>query len=133
MDHPDPNGQLLAGRRAIVVDDDPALLKVVGDVLELAGAAVTRFERFEEAKRHLASGEAADVLVTDVRLGAYNGLQLALMARLERPDMILIVLTGHDDSVLRKDAEAAGAHYFTKPISPDAIVAEVAAAIARRR
>ena len=125
-----PDGYPLQGRRAIVVDDDVALLRILGDVLEMAGAAVTRFDRFEDAKRYLASGEGADVLVTDVRLGAYNGLQLALIARQEYPNMVVVVMTGHDDTVLRKHAEAAGAHYLTKPISPEHIVAEVAAALA---
>ena len=79
------------------------------------GTRCTPFSRFEEAKAYLSTVKP-DVLISDVRLGAFNGLQLVVYAKLEHPDMIAIVLTGFDDPVLRTEAAHAGALYLVKPI-----------------
>ena len=112
----------LAGRRAVVVDDDPSLLEALSSVLKEAGCAVTAFDRFQDAKQYLATKEPPDILITDVRLGAFNGLQLALKSKLEHPSLVAVVMTGFDDPVLRRDAEMSGAHYLLKPVRPDALI-----------
>jgi DNA-binding NtrC family response regulator len=112
----------LAGRRVVVVDDDSPLLEAVTGVLKEAGCAVAAFGRFQDAKQHLATKDPPDVLITDVRLGAFNGLQLALKCKLEHPSMVAVVMTGFDDPVLRRDAETSGAHYLLKPVRPDTLI-----------
>jgi DNA-binding NtrC family response regulator len=99
----------------VVVDDDESLLRVLATGLEHAGCVVTAFSRFEEAKRFLGAA-TPDVLITDVRLGESNGLHLVVMSKLRHPEMVAVVMTGYDDVVLKKDAEATGAHYVVKPI-----------------
>jgi DNA-binding NtrC family response regulator len=115
----------LRGRRVVLVDDDEALLRVLATGLEHAGAQVTAFNRFEDAKRHLANA-TPDILITDVRLGGSNGLHLVVMSKLRDPAMTAVVMTGYDDIVLKKDAEAAGAHYVVKPILASDLVHIVA-------
>jgi DNA-binding NtrC family response regulator len=105
----------LQGRRVVLVDDDEALLRVLTTGLELSGCVVTAFGRFEDAKKYLATA-VPDILITDVRLGGSNGLHLVVMTKLRHPEMIAVVMTGYDDIVLKKDAEAVGAHYVVKPI-----------------
>ena len=58
-----------------------------------------------------------DALITDVRLGAFNGLQLAVIGRDTYPDIRLIVFSGFDDPVLRTEAEHVGATYMVKPVT----------------
>jgi DNA-binding NtrC family response regulator len=108
-------------RRAVLVDDDRQLLRLVTEVLQNAGFVVAPFDRFEDAKKHLAASTPPDILITDVRLGEYNGLQLAVMSKVEHPDMIVVVMTGYDDPVLRKEAENAGAKYLVKPVDSAAL------------
>jgi DNA-binding NtrC family response regulator len=105
----------LSGRRVVLVDDDDALLRVLTTGLELNGCVVTAFDRFEDAKKHLATA-VPDILITDVRLGGSNGLHLVVMSKIKHPEMTAVVMTGFDDVVLKKDAEAVGAHYVVKPI-----------------
>lgn len=105
----------LRGRHVVVVDDDDALLRVLAAGLEHAGCVVTPFDRFEDAKRYLAT-ETPDILITDVRLGGSNGLHLVVMSKLRHPEMTALVMTGFDDVVLKKDAEAIGASYVVKPV-----------------
>lgn len=57
------------------------------------------------------------MLLTDVRLGAFNGLQLAVIARDAHPEMQIIVFSGFDDPVLREEAGHLGATYVVQPVT----------------
>src|SRR5688572_31392327 len=99
---------------AVIVDDDASVLRLLRDLLTGAGFDVEAFTDFPTAKERLAAG-GVDVLVTDVRLGAFNGLQLVVRAKTTSPDVVAIVLTGFDDHVLHQDAVGVGAHFLLKP------------------
>jgi len=90
-------------------------------VLKSAGHLVTRAFGFEEAKRWLQSSPP-DLLMTDVRLGAYNGLHLVLRARAKHPEMPAIVVDMDHDPVLEREASEAGATYVAKPFEADSLV-----------
>jgi hypothetical protein len=53
-----------------------------------------------------------DALITDVRLGAYNGLHLIALAP---PSIIKIAMSAFPDPVIRQDAEHAQARFLVKP------------------
>jgi DNA-binding NtrC family response regulator len=101
--------------RLLIVDDDVNLLDAMLRSLRESVQKVVACESFEKARQAL-KDEAFDALITDVRLGAFNGLQLAVMARDMYPDMRLIVFSGFDDPVLRADADQVGAVYLVKPV-----------------
>jgi DNA-binding response OmpR family regulator len=117
--------------RVVIVDDDEALLRAMEQYVAGAGHDVVAFTQFESAKSHLATAQF-DVVVTDVRLGAFNGLQLATLAKVEHPGAIVIVLSGFDDSVLRNDATRIGARFHLKPISPLQLLADIEGVSARK-
>jgi DNA-binding NtrC family response regulator len=100
---------------AVVVDDDPSVLRLLQDLLTSTGFEVEPYTDFQAAKERLGTG-GVDVLVTDVRLGAFNGLQLVVRAKATSPEVVAIVLTGYDDHVLHQDAVGVGAHFLLKPI-----------------
>jgi DNA-binding NtrC family response regulator len=102
-------------RTILIVDDDVGLLDAMTRAFSEAGENVTACASFEEARVTLRQ-QTFDALITDVRLGAFNGLQLAVMARDLHPDIQLIVFSGFDDPVLRSDAEQIGAVYLVKPV-----------------
>lgn len=101
--------------RLLIVDDDIGLLDAMQRALRDSLRTVVACDSFEKARQVL-KDQAFDALITDVRLGAFNGLQLAVMARDMYPDMRLIVFSGFDDPVLRADAEQIGAAYLVKPV-----------------
>ena len=117
MPEPDSHNDRSGSRRwkVLIVDDDVSLLEAVQRGFEDAGIEVTACSAFEEGRRALRS-QRYDALITDVRLGAFNGLQLAVVARMDYPDIRLIVFSGFDDPVLRAEAEHAGARYVVKPV-----------------
>ena len=102
--------------RLLIVDDDIGLLDAMQRALRDSLRTVVACDSFEKARQML-KDQSFDALITDVRLGAFNGLQLAVMARDMYPDMRLIVFSGFDDPVLRADAEQIGAAYLVKPVA----------------
>ena len=104
-----------SGRKILVVDDQPSILDGVQLLLEGAGHDVTACATFAEARRALLAGDY-DVLLTDIRLGAFNGLQLAVIARQRDPHIRIAVFSGTDDAVLREEACRVSAAYLLKPV-----------------
>jgi CheY-like chemotaxis protein len=76
---------------------------------------------FQEARAQIETS-APDLIVSDVKLGAYNGLHLVISARGLglRSKSILI---GDEDVVLRKEAEREGATYLVTPVRQDVFCA----------
>ena len=86
-----------------------------------AGCEVVPCRTFEEARERLLA-ETFDAMVADVRLGAFNGLQLAVIARDRDPKMKIIVFSGFDDPVLRDEAHQLGADYVVKPVGAERLL-----------
>ena len=99
--------------RILVVDDDIGYLTVTKDLLERCGHEVLLASTFDEGRRALRE-DSPDLLIADVRLGAFNGLQLIVTGDLHIPT---IVVSGFDDAVLQADARAFGAEYLVKPVT----------------
>ena len=74
-------------RQIVVVDDDQAVLETFANVLTTWGYDTVPFNRFEDARTFLTEN-ASDILIVDVRLGKYNGLQLIHLARQQHPQMM---------------------------------------------
>jgi two-component system, response regulator RegA len=102
--------------KILIVDDDPSLLEALERSFQEAGEDVVAHSTFEQARKALQTTQF-DALITDVRLGAFNGLQLAVIGRDTYPNIRLIVFSGFDDPVLRTEAEHVGATYIVKPVT----------------
>lgn len=111
---------------ALVVEPDVSDRKRAVSALTTAGFSVTAIDSFIEARAYFAR-QPPTVLVTDIRLRAYNGLQLVLRGRLISPSTAMVVTSGFDDTVLRREAEQAGATFVLKPVT----AAELCAAVVR--
>lgn len=100
----------------LVVEDDEPLLDGFAMMFREEGFDVTAASSYEHARDCLRL-HTYDVLVTDVRLGLFNGLQLALVAHAAHPSMRLVIISGFDDPVLRDEAVGIGATYLVKPVA----------------
>src|SRR3989442_11297645 len=105
-------------KTVLLVDDDPRLLEAIREWMSADGYDVVAYTRFEDARAYLRS-HAPDVLLSDVRLGAFNGLQLALYLSETKPRTTLMLMSGYEDPVLRRDAETCGAQFILKPLDRD--------------
>jgi len=106
----------------LVVDDEPSVTSIVGAWLTEAGHRVTTATNFKTAQQEM-KGAAIDAVIVDVRLGEFNGLQLAIMARGHNPTTKIVVISGWDDPVLKQQAETCGASYLQKPFTAAELVA----------
>ena len=111
-------------KSALVVDDDKQVSGLLGRWLSGAGYHVTTCDEFEDARRRILEDQPG-VLVVDVRLEGFNGIHLAILARQMRSDARIVVLSGWDDPVLRREASACGATYLLKPLKSDELLGAV--------
>jgi len=105
-----------ARRKTLIVDDDASLLDALQRSFTEAGEQIVACATFADARRALQTTHF-DALITDVRLGEFNGLQLAVIGRETYPDLRVIVFSGFDDPVLRTEADHVGAIYLVKPVT----------------
>jgi DNA-binding response OmpR family regulator len=82
--------------------------------LAMAGHATTVLSTFKEARSELES-RAYALLITDVKLESFNGLQLVIGARVSGAGTRAIVI-GDPEPVLEAEAERQGAIYLKNPI-----------------
>lgn len=82
--------------------------------LQGAGHDVALATSFHDALVLLAH-ETPDLLMADLRLGAYNGLHLVIRHRHSHPKMRSIVFSNEHDLVLAAEANACGAIFATMP------------------
>ena len=102
-------------RNALIVDPHPVHLGVTQRVLAECGFDATVVSTFEDAKRRLSTGAPLVLLITDVRLGPYNGLR----ARATHPNICIIIADQARDAALEREARGLGATYLVKPITPE--------------
>src|SRR5947208_512545 len=109
----------------LLVDDDPAVLRAIGDYFERIGYEVWREGTGEEAMR-THRGVRTDVVVLDLHLPDASGL--VVLERLRREGAAVILLTGQGDIETAVKAMQLGAENFlTKPVD----MTHLSAAIAR--
>jgi DNA-binding response OmpR family regulator len=110
---------------ALVVEPSvPETLFLISSLSDL-GFQVSVTDNFIDARTGLMSAPA--LLVTELRLGEYNGLHLVFRARSIRSDMAAIIRTQIADPLLQLEAERMGATFVLKTTSP----VELRAAVAR--
>ena len=102
--------------KILVLDDEPAVAALYALALEGAGHQVIVCTSYEDARAHL-KHDAPEGLLTDVRVGEYNGLQLAHYFRSISPLGPVLVVSGHDDAVIQKEAEKLSAAFLLKPVN----------------
>jgi two-component system, LuxR family, response regulator FixJ len=100
-----------------IVDDDLAARKSLGFMLDMAGYSTAVFE---SGSQFLAA-PAADIckcLIADVRMPQMSGLELLDRVKERRPDLAVVVITGHGDIPLAVDAMKRGAaDFIEKPLA----------------
>ena len=107
----------------------PALDGIV-EMLREMGYLVTPATTYEAAKALLAA-DSYDLLITDIRLRGFNGLNLVRQAYRDRPEMGLIIISGYEETMMEVEAGRYGAEFVRKPIKPVEFLKTVAAVSGR--
>ena len=115
------------GETVLVVDDEPTVRMLVMEVLEELGYAAIEAADGTSGLRVLQSDVRVDLLVTDVGLpGGINGRQMADAARVGRPDLKVLFITGYaENAVVGNGYLEAGMHVMTKPFAMEALASRI--------
>jgi DNA-binding response OmpR family regulator len=100
--------------QTLVVASDQGLLERVVGWLSSEGHDTRICTDFESAKAAY-DADPPDLLVTQLKLGAFNGLHLAMRARCQRQDASTIVI-GKPDALFEEEAERHQAKYLPQPL-----------------
>ena len=116
-----------AGETVLVIDDEETIRSLVRDVLEEAGYTVLEAPDGARALEVLQSRVAIDLLITDVGLpGGVNGRQVADAARLTRPGLKTLFITGYaENAAVSRDQLEPGMSVITKPFAMSAMAQKV--------
>jgi DNA-binding NtrC family response regulator len=113
----------------VVIDDDPKVCRVIGEILRSDGADVSLAHGGEEGLK-LLSRIPIDVVFTDVRMPGRDGFSVVDEARQTYPNLQVVVITGYASLESSVEALRRGAcDYVTKPITAEKISAALARAI----
>ena len=129
---PQAGGRTPNGLRALVVDDEAPLVKVVSTYLEREGFQVATAGDGEAAVA-LARELEPDVIVLDLMLPGIDGIEACRQIR-TFSDAYIVMLTARVEEVDRIVGLSTGADdYITKPFSPGELMARVRAMLRRPR
>jgi DNA-binding NtrC family response regulator len=105
--------------RILVVDDERNIRLMLEQMLGLAGHEVHTVETGEEALRRL-EDEDFDGALVDVRLPGIDGLEVLRRALATRPDLAVVMMSGHGTIETAVRAVREGAYDFLeKPLGRD--------------
>lgn len=118
--------------RILVVEDNDDVRELAENMLDTAGYEVLSAPSGECALALLDSGEAADLLFTDVIMpGGMNGLELIERVHARRPGLPVLVTTGYMDELPGRGKPSGTLDVLSKPYQHHDLLERVTAALGR--
>jgi DNA-binding response OmpR family regulator len=112
-------------QRILVVDDDPAILRLVSDKLDRAGFEVFTAASGQEGLDVIGRHGLPHLAVVDINMPGMDGFQFCQAVQ-QFSDLPIILLTAVDDEdMVVQGIEQFAEDYVTKPFSPRELVARV--------
>ena len=111
------------GETVLVIDDEATVRDLATEILRDAGYAVLEAVDGPSGLKTIQSAARIDLLVTDVGLpGGLNGRQVADAARVTRPDLKVLFITGYaENAAVGNGLLDAGMEVITKPFTITAL------------
>ena len=114
--------------RILLVDDDEVFCEAICQTLRHAGFEVALASHFNGALEYLESKHPVDLLLIDIVMpNSVNGFALSAMARLRRPELKVLYLTGYDIADFK---HLASGPILRKPIDEMVLINTIACTLA---
>lgn len=111
----------------LAVDDEPGVLALVRRCLDDERFSMSEAASGKAALVHLEQGVPLDLLITDLRMPAMEGDELARQLRTQDPDLKVLYLTSHADRLFDAKPQLwAREAYLDKPFTRDGLREAVA-------
>ncbi len=115
--------------RVLIIDDDPVILEVIGEILKTHGYHVAAAPNGGAGIREL-ERNYYDLVLTDLVMPDVDGMQVLEHVVTRTPKTTCIVLTGHGTIKSSVEAIKKGAFdYITKPITADELLVVIEKAL----
>jgi CheY-like chemotaxis protein len=119
----------------LIVDDEKNIADTVALILQDAGyTAMAAYD--SSVALSITREHAPDLIISDVVMPGMNGIELAITARRQYPDCIVLLLSGQAASAdMLEDARARGYDFelLAKPLEPEDLLKKVADVFASGR
>jgi DNA-binding NtrC family response regulator len=119
--HEGDSPTMMKNAAILVVDGNTGALALLVEPLRNAGYRTVGVRSFE-AGRRLLHTEWFNLLITDIRLAAYNGLHLVFHSRTLNPACKAIVLAAVPDVSTEIETRRFNAHYVAGPVEPESLL-----------
>jgi diguanylate cyclase (GGDEF)-like protein/PAS domain S-box-containing protein len=127
------NGDAVAKKRIVVLDDEPSILEVLGELLQDVGYDCTLTTSALKALEILQGG-GYSLLITDLKMPEMQGIEVLQRAKAHDPDLAVIVVTALLEVTSAVEALRSGADdYLLKPFNLSEISLSVEKALERRK
>ena len=121
-----------AAKHVLLVDDEPAVRKMLGVMLSQAGLACQSAANAKEALELLAS-QPFDAVISDLRMPGMSGLELLAEVRRKNSELTFLMATGVDDVRVGVQAMKDGADdYLVKPFQLEMVLASLERAFEKK-
>ena len=109
----------------MIVDDSPTMLMSIDGILTKAGLGVVKAANGEQALETLKTGAKPSLVITDLNMGAMDGIELIRRVR-KLPGLQftpILMLTTESQQDKRNEAKSAGATgWIVKPVDATALI-----------
>jgi two-component system cell cycle sensor histidine kinase/response regulator CckA len=128
-----PEGVQRGTETILLVDDEPHVSSILAEVLGEHGYHVLTAGSAEQALSMMhAQGERIDLVISDLKMPGLDGLELARKIRRARPELKVIIISGHfDEDPAAKHARdhATVAAYLPKPFTSQSLTRAIREAL----
>lgn len=122
----------IAGLKLLLVEDEAAVRSILDRGLRRFGPQVLLAEDALTALACLENEPDIDVIISDIMMPGLDGVELASRARLMRPGIGIVLMSGFAEAPLYRAADAQGVRFLSKPFALADMAAAIAAANAER-
>ena len=121
-----PEAQRAHGETVLVVEDQEGVRRMVVEVLDELGCRTLEAADGPAGLKILESGTPVDLLLTDIGLPGLNGRLMSDLARIRRPNLKVLFMTGYaPHGVLPDGVLKEGTGLLTKPFSVQSLASRV--------
>ena len=115
-----------AGQVVLVIEDEAIVRGLIVDVLHDLGYGALEAADGPAGLNILRSAQRIDLLISDVGLPGLNGRQVADAARVERPDLKVLFMTGYaENAAVARGFLEPGMQLITKPFALDMLAGRI--------
>ena len=109
--------ELWGSGTVLLVEDEPMVRSVAERALTRHGYTVITADNGEDALEILAKNEPVDLLISDVVMPGMDGPTMVREARVSRPELKILFMSGYAEEQLRKSIDIENVNFLPKPFS----------------